>query len=381
MRRNRLFTALRHAHIDPADGGAGGSSNAPGSEPFDVESALFDHLASEEDKAGRSRARARTADNGEGVDDDPAASHEAGDTDGDDADPDDPDGDDPGDNSPDDDPDAEPDPELLNARVRIKAGDKHQVVTVAELRNGYLRQQDYTRKTMEVAQHRQKMVDATQFVMQQRQALDGILSAQQEQLASMAPERLSEAQLDQLSQQNPTEYMRLVRAYDRYDRMVATLQQQRIENAQVAQAQAAVLSQENAAREYAKLIERRPEWADPVKGKAARDEMTEYMQTTYGVSPQEFAGAATSHQVLDIVAKAMAYDRAVAAHEARVRGNRSGDGQEQRRAPRPATPGSAAPPPRIQNRQRQQQRALDAQRRAAKSGKVDDAASAIEALL
>ena len=115
------------------------------------------------------------------------------------------------------------------------------------------------------------------------------------------------------------------------------------------------------AREVLEII---PEWKDPAKAKAEKQLLVEFGQKT-GFTPEELK-AIVDHRAVVALRKAALYDQMMTKRKAITPVTNNG--------PRPAKPGAAG-------RVSQTTEATRAKQRLAKTGRVDDAASAIYQLL
>src|SRR5689334_2167984 len=109
-------------------------------------------------------------------------------------------------------PDAAPDdkPEGTEADdpiVTIKIDGKDVEVKLSELKNGYQRQADYTRKTMEVAEQRKAAQAENEKAQQERQTYAANLQRMQVQL-EVALQEQQQTDWQKLIEENPQEYLR-----------------------------------------------------------------------------------------------------------------------------------------------------------------------------
>ena len=238
------------------------------------------------------------------------------------------------------------DEQLLNRRVKVKADGKEFDVTIAELKNGYQRHQDYSRKTAEVATQRQALEQHTTEVLLQRQALDGLLLNAAQFVAQQMPQRPTPEQWDRLSRENPLEFTRLDAAWRRHDQQQAEIAQWRHANALEARTYVETQTRAGLDKEAQRLFQKFPDWKDPAKGAAVKQQLQTYAKTKYGMDTL----AITNADHLEILFKAMRYDAAMERAQHRQAGARvtrqpantpRAEAPQQRAAPpRPATPGA-----------------------------------------
>lgn len=105
---------------------------------------------------------------------------------------------------------AKPEPEPLvvpdDYKVKVKIDGVEQEIPLAELKNGYSRQSDYTQKTQELAQQRQELINQQQQYNQYLQSIP-MLSMVAEQNIQNAYQQLYSPEMIQLAQTDPAEYV------------------------------------------------------------------------------------------------------------------------------------------------------------------------------
>lgn len=165
-----------------------------------------------------------------------------------------------------DDEDANAAPEEKPQTIRLDDGTE---VTLDELRRGYLRQSDYTRKTQEAAELR-KAADAK---LSQLTQAESTLQAQLQQAAAIMQRNMPRPPDPDLREIDPVGY--LIQK-ETYDKAVAELNglasqwhasQQRVQAAQVEQAQKIKEA------EFKTLLDKFPELQSPEKRKAFKDRL------------------------------------------------------------------------------------------------------------
>jgi len=179
-------------------------------------------------------------------------------------------------------------------------------VDLDELKRGYLRQSDYTRKTQEVAEHRKALEQAgQQFVQSQdvlAENLNLALSVVEPQLAELAG-----TDWDALAQEDAYAYAEKRALFDqaqaRYNKLMESAQQ-------VVQAQKTQQQQQLQARlqqEAQKLQMAIPDFADPSKAKALKTKISEYAVEKVGLTESEAKGI-SDHRIILLLQKAMQFD-------------------------------------------------------------------------
>lgn len=194
-----------------------------------------------------------------------------------------------------DDPEAEDEPEPT---YKVKVNGEEVEVPLSELTKGYSREQDYTKKTMALAEERQRI--QSQFASELKQATD--LFEQLDPILSEAKNIDWQA----LSQADPATYVQLKEAVEQRQRAVEAARAKIAEASKGdAQAEAAAKAEE-AQRETEALIKAMPELADPEKLKGFATEAVNYLRGN-GFEDGEIADL-IDHRALTIVEKARRYD-------------------------------------------------------------------------
>ena len=182
-------------------------------------------------------------------------------------------------------------------------GDEHEV-TLDELRNGYQRQADYTRKSQSLAEQRKAYEANLEAVQNERgqytQALE-VLAAQQ----GADLERFKSIDWATLKQDDPMEYMeKRLELQDTQDKISSVrTEQERVQRQAVDDSK--VFLQNKLHKEAETLTEKLPEYADPSSN--LRNEIREYT-LGLGFSPEDVDGI-TDHRVVLVLHKAMLADK------------------------------------------------------------------------
>lgn len=201
-----------------------------------------------------------------------------------------------GEEAEDDEPEEEADPIL-----RVKTVNGEQDVPQSEVIAGYMRQQDYTQKTMEVAEGRKAVqslaVEVTEKEQQLKQALEYWATPKQTEpdWGALAQQGYTPAQIFQAQ----GEWKQGQAKQQEAMQMHQALQQQEQQKAEAA-------SQESAKEEMRKLTMARPELADPVKLQEFGQQLAQGAQRHYGL-PADALNAITDAQTLLILADALKY--------------------------------------------------------------------------
>lgn len=167
---------------------------------------------------------------------------------------------------------------------KVKIDGEEVEVTLDELQSGYSRQQDYTRKTQELAQQR-KIIEQHQQELAQRDAIYAQLLPKLE--AQLSADLANEPDWNKLYEDDPVGYVREKQLWDeRKEKLKAT----QAENQRLQQ-EALVKQQQQLAQfvEYGqqKLLEIVPEWKNPEIAQQEKLAIRDYGINTLGYTPQE----------------------------------------------------------------------------------------------
>lgn len=258
-----------------------------------------------------------------------------------------------------DDPDEPGDQPIENAVVEID-GEK---VTVAELKKGYLRVQDYTRKTQQVAETRKVLESELGQIRVERSQYEQLLPALQQQLHQLANQ---EPDWELLYQQDPIGAIQEERRWramkQQREEQLAAIEAEQTRLATLRQSEQLKQLEHHLSAERDLLLEKIPKWRDANVAAEERKKVKEYAQKL-GFSAEEM-DAVTDHRAVVGLYKAMKYDELVA---------KRAQAQPRQSVPaaRPGTPGAGK---KVSDATRDKQRL-------AKTGRVQDAAKLIERLL
>ncbi|WP_155625835.1 hypothetical protein [Burkholderia vietnamiensis] len=247
----------------------------------------------------------------------------------------------------------------------IRDGDKEVPVTLAELKKGYTRQSDYTRKLQALAEDRKTLGNEAQAAQSEREQYRQGLAQIAELYQQMTPQEPTQAQWDELQATDPQTWLvQRAQWQDHKDRMFQIANEYQA----LTQRQQADMQRRLAARmaeESERLSAAFPEWKDKGKAQAGKQAIREYANTL-GYSDDEI-NSTTDHRIFVLAHKAMMYDRL------------AGKGKPVPNKPastKIVRPGTAATAP---NSKRSE--VTDARKQLRKTGKVDDAARLFEKLL
>lgn len=234
---------------------------------------------------------------------------------------------------------------------------------LSEVKRGFLRQQDYTRKTQEVAQTR-KQVEAERatYLAEKKAVADRLTPLIQQAMA-------------QLEGSNDAQALAELRATDpgAYAVRMMEIQQRRIQLEQLAQEQGRLREQAEREEQQRFLAERQQQAEQSraalmEKIPAAKKDFGGWYKAVgeyalaNGISPEAWDNE-VDHSAILMVYKAMQYDAAARKTPATK--------EQLRKAPQPMRPGAAKPPGYAQARA-----VREATERAHKSGSIEDAIAA-----
>ena len=239
--------------------------------------------------------------------------------------------------------------------------------TIEELRSGFLRQKDYTRKTQELAENRKAMDAQYQEIERERAEYAQLLPAMAERIQQAAEQ---EPDWDTLYDTDPVMAAKAERQW-RKEQEARTAQLQAVQAEQQRMQQIAAQKQQQMQQSYLEqqrhiLPDIIPEWRDK---KVAATEATQIRDFLLGegFSEQDVSGMSNA-TLVKLARKAMLYDRG------ETRANEVKAKPKKPRAKILKSGSRASQPKRTSAAQ-------EAQNRARKTGRVNDAAAAIRALL
>ena len=192
-------------------------------------------------------------------------------------------------------------------KYTIKVDGKDYEVDIEELKNGYQRQADYTRKSQALAEQRKEteQIQSERMQLEQERQMyaNGLQMLQEQQSAKL--QEFDKVDWDTLKTEDPYQYMLQKDEYrDAQERANNVAQQQVLiqqEQQQTAQKARAHFVQQ----EYSRLVDALPEWND--KDSTIKKDIQEYA-TSVGFRPEEISQLADHRSVL-VIKKAMEFDK------------------------------------------------------------------------
>lgn len=237
--------------------------------------------------------------------------------------------------------------------IKLKLGEEEVEVTLHDLKRGFLREQDYTRKTMELAEARKALEPETQALRQEREQYANLLP----QLFASLQQQIDSPEMEALRHSDPAEWAARREEFRERDAAI------RSEYERVTQQQAEDAAKERstlAQQEAHALIKAEPAFAKPG---VYEDVKTYALQAGF---PEADVQDELNHRLWITFYKAREYDRLKA---------KAPQTKATVEAVKTAKPGvKATQPSKVTELTR-------AKQRLAKTGRVEDAQAAIERML
>ncbi len=192
--------------------------------------------------------------------------------------------------------------------IKVKVDGEEVEVTLAELRNGYSRTADYTRKATALANERKTLQAEVESIRNERAQYEQLLPALRQQLEQSAA---AEPDWDSLYEEDPIEAARLERHWRKtHEERSQKLQAIQAEQQRLAQERAAEQQRAMAAfveAERAKLPEVIPEWKNRDTLVREVNDMRQWA-LSQGLTDQDIASLQQAAHIA-ILRKAMLYDK------------------------------------------------------------------------
>ena len=243
----------------------------------------------------------------------------------------------------------------------VKVAGEEIEVALDELKNGYSRTSDYTKKSQALAEERKAFEQERDAVNIERQQYSQLLGQLQMQLTTGGEEP---PDFDRLYEEDPIEASRQQHNWQKKQQKLQAIQleQQRVSEAQALENQNAV--RELIQSEVVRLPELIPEWKDESVAAKERDELKTYL-VDQGVNEEELNALVRAPHIA-VLRKAMLYDK----------GQRRVKKSQKAQKGKSVRPGSKGGTPTNANR-----KLKAARQRLAKNGTRGDAANLIEQML
>lgn len=191
----------------------------------------------------------------------------------------------------------------------IKVDGKDVEVSEAELAEAYksgLRQADYTKKTMEVAEQRKAAEAEIAKAHQERETYARNLTEQSVLLHAALTEQ-NQINWQQLLESDPIEYLKQRDLYDQRQRALTNAQEQYRQLEQLEQAERAKSLSKFVQTQQEELLAKLPDWKDENKAQAEKIAMRTWLnEQGYG---EDEINTLTDHRSVLVARKAMLYDQ------------------------------------------------------------------------
>ena len=234
-------------------------------------------------------------------------------------------------------------------------------VTLEELQNGYSRQQDYTRKTQELANQR-KEIESQQAELRQKDDIYKDLLPKLE--ANLKAELGEEPDWKAIYDEDPIAYVREKDVWNEKQKRLeaAQAEQQRIKDEELAEQQKQI--KEFVEFGNQQLLDKVPEWKDSEKANSEKIAIRDYAINVLGFTPQEM-DQVYDYRILLGLRNSWLHDKTIKATKKKP---------TQKAPARVARPGTA-------NQVKKTTPLKKSKQKLAKSGKVQDAAKVFEQLI
>jgi hypothetical protein len=234
-------------------------------------------------------------------------------------------------------------------------------VTLEELQNGYSRQQDYTRKTQELANQR-KEIESQQAELSQKDEVYRDLLPKLE--ASLEAELGKEPDWKQLYENDPISYVREKDVWNEKKKQLEATkaEQQRLKDDEIAKQREQIEQFIQFGNQ--ELLNKVPEWKDSEKANSEKIAIRDYAINSLGFTAEEM-DQVYDYRILLGLRNSWLHDKTVKATKKKP---------TQKSAARVARPGTA-------NQVKKSTPLKQSKQRLAKSGKVQDAAKVFENLI
>lgn len=197
--------------------------------------------------------------------------------------------------------DSTPEPE----RYTVKIDGQDQDVTLDDLKNSYLRQSDYTKKTQTLAEQRRQMENINANIQQERQVLSENLKATQQFLENGMVQQPDVSLLES----DPVTYMKQKDAFEKHQAVLNQVKQEQI-NIQAKQQNDLIQNyQKNLEQEKVRLTEYIPEWKNQDVATKEKNNIVTYAKRL-GFTSEEL-NQASDARAINVLRKAYLYDNLI----------------------------------------------------------------------
>jgi hypothetical protein len=185
----------------------------------------------------------------------------------------------------------EEEPQKASTRIKLSDGSEH---TLEEIEKGFLRQQDYTRKTQELSSNRKMLEEAAQRFVNQDKQVKEFAEFARKVVESYAPKPPDPSRINS----DPIGYLQEKEAFEKASQTWRQLAENQQSISQRLEASEGSKTQAELAQETKALVERIPSLATPEGWRAFKTEATDIGGKAYGFAPEEIEGIKDHRYVL-----------------------------------------------------------------------------------
>jgi hypothetical protein len=185
----------------------------------------------------------------------------------------------------------EEEPQKASTRIKLSDGSEH---TLEEIEKGFLRQQDYSRKTQELSSNRKMLEEAAQRFVNQDKQVKEFAEFARKVVESYAPKPPDPSRINS----DPIGYLQEKEAFEKASQTWRQLAESQQSISQRLEASEGSKTQAELAQETRALVERIPSLATPEGWRAFKTEATDIGGKAYGFAPEEIEGIKDHRYVL-----------------------------------------------------------------------------------
>jgi hypothetical protein len=185
----------------------------------------------------------------------------------------------------------EEEPQKASTRIKLSDGSEH---TLEEIEKGFLRQQDYSRKTQELSSNRKMLEEAAQRFVNQDKQVKEFAEFARKVVESYAPKPPNPSRIES----DPIGYLQEKEAFEKASQTWRQLAESQQSISQRLEASEGSKTQAELAQETRALVERIPSLATPEGWRAFKTEATDIGGKAYGFAPEEIEGIKDHRYVL-----------------------------------------------------------------------------------
>lgn len=208
-----------------------------------------------------------------------------------------------------------------DTKVTIPVGEgKTEEVTLGELKNGYLRQADYTRKTMAIASERETLVKDRTDIGAERASLTASIEAVGRFVKELIPQEPTAAEWENLRVANPAGYAAAREEWRSFKEKLQSVEAafRTAQQGQNAELQRTI--RDTATKEKAKLEDALPEWKD---ARVKKRDIADIFEAAKGLGfTEDDVKNTVDHRLMLMCLKAAKYDRLMSAKKSLSKENR-----------------------------------------------------------